>query len=417
MTRLRVVVVTLAVSALALAGCSGGGGTPGDTGGSPAAKEELTVLTYAQGDQLPMYQEFFDKCTKESGYPFKQLQVPANELLNKAVQLTASGNGPALIVADNQMVAGLADAGALSPIELGPLKASDFVDGPFKSGEYDGKRYGVPVGNNGEVIVYNKKMLADAGLAVPKSWDDLTAAAKKLTTTGRYGFGQTFQAGETLSWNFWAQLWSAGGSIAKLDSPEAIKAATFWASFIKDGTAPQASLQWQSDNLVSELAAGRLAMAQVGTWTLSDLLTKAKAANIDIGITTQVSMTGSPPIVPFGGEVLTAGSAVSGDSLKAVNDCIISWSTDTEGLVKRDAFLGYLPSYIPAQAAVLKDSPYLSVLAEQLKNSRGRTEEVGPNYQSRTVAVSAALQQIATGAATPAEAMATAQKAAEAGGK
>lgn len=408
MKKLRVAALGLA-AVLVLSGC--GGGETGEQG-SDKPKEELTVLTYAQGDGLKVYDKFFEKCSTETGYPFKQLQVPANELLNKAVQLTASGSGPAMIVADNQMVAGLADAGALSPIELGPLKPEDFVAGPFKSGEYDGQRYGIPIGNNGEIIVYNKKMLKDAGIEAPKSWDELTAAAKKLTKGDTYGFAQTFQAGETLSWNYWAQLWSAGGSIAQLDSPEAVKAAEFWASFVKDGTAPKASLQWQSDNVISEVAAGRVAMAQVGTWTLSDLLESAKKENVEIGMTTQVSMTGEPPIVPFGGEVFTAGSAVKGDALKAVNDCIVSWSTDTEGLAERDTAFGYLPSYIPAQEAVLKEAPYLKTLQEQLKTSRGRTEEVGPGYTSRSVAVSAALQQIATGAASAQDAMATAQKAA-----
>ncbi|WP_172582674.1 extracellular solute-binding protein [Subtercola boreus] len=375
------------------------------------------MLTYAQGDQVPMYKKFFDQCSADTGYTFEQLQVPANDLLNKAVQLTASGSGPAVILADNQMIAGLANAKALAPITLGSLSASDFVEGPLKSGQFDGKQYGLPVGNNGEVIVYNKKLLADAGLAVPTSWDTLTAAAKALTTSDRYGFGQTFQGGETLSWNYWAQLWSAGGSIAKLDSPAAVESATFWASFLKDGTAPQASLQWQSDNLISEVAAGRLAMAQVGTWTLSKLLSEAKDAGVDIGITTQVSKSGDAPVVPFGGEVMAAGASATGDALKAVNDCIVSWSSDTAGLAERDEFLGYLPSYIPAQAAVLKATPYLQVLSDQLADSRGRTEEVGPNYQSRTVAVSTALQQIATGAATPEEAMKTAQTSAAAADK
>jgi multiple sugar transport system substrate-binding protein len=409
MKKVLAITAALAATTLALAGCSS---TAAET-----SSKTLQVLTYAQGDQVPMYQKFFDKCSADTGYSFKQLQVPASDLLNKAVQLTASGSGPAVILADNQMIAGLAKAKALSPITLGSLSASDFVEGPLKSGQFEGKQYGLPVGNNGEVIVYNKKLLADAGLPVPKSWDDLTKNAKALTAEGRYGFGQTFQAGETLSWNYWAQLWSAGGSIAKIDSSAAIESATFWASFLKDGTAPQSSLQWQSDNLVSELVEGRLAMAQVGTWTLSDLLSKAKEAGVDIGITTQVSKTGDAPIVPFGGEVMAAGVSSKGDALKAVNDCIVSWSSDTAGLAERDGFLGYLPSYTPAQDAVLKASPYLQVLSEQLANSRGRTEEVGPNYQSRTVAISAALQQIATGAATPAEAMKTAQTAAAAGDK
>lgn len=402
----------LAASVTALAGCGSSG-----SGSDSSPKNPLVVLTYAQGDQIPMYQTFLDACGKTSGYTFTQLQVPASDLLNKAVQLTASGGGPAMIISDNQMVAGLANAKALTPIEMGSLKEADFVPGPFKSGQFDGKQYGLPIGNNGEVIIYNKKMLADAKLQPPKSWADLTAAAKKLTAGDVHGFGQTFQAGETLSWNYWAQLWSAGGSIADLGSPAAVESATFWASFLKDGTAPKASLQWQSDNLVSEVAAGRLAVAQVGTWTLEDLLKKAKTANVEIGITTQVSKDGSPPIVPFGGEVMTAGVSAKGGALKAVNDCILSWTTDTAGLAKRDGFLGYLPSYIPVQPDVLKASPYLEVLSQQLKNSRGRTEEVGPNYQSRSVAVSAALQKIATGAATAQDAMAAAQAAAVSGDK
>ncbi len=415
MKKMLAITAALAATTLALAGCSAG--TGGSSSGGSAPKT-LQVLTYAQGDQVPMYDKFFAQCSaNSSGYKFEQLQVPADQLLNKAVQLTASNNGPAMILADNQMIAGLAAAGALTPITLGSLKESDFVAGPFKSGQYEGKQYGLPIGNNGEVIVYNKTLLDAQGISAPKSWADLTSDAKALTSGDRYGFGQTFQAGETLSWNYWAQLWSAGGSIADLKSPAAVESATFWASFLKDGTAPQASLQWQSDNLVSELVAGRLAMAQVGTWTLSKLLSTAKDAGIEIGITTQVSKDGSAPIVPFGGEVMVAGLSATGDALKAVNDCIVSWSSDTAGLAERDGFLGYLPSYIPAQAAVLKASPYLQVLADQLKNSRGRTEEVGANYQSRTVAISAALQQIATGSATAKEAMATAQSAAESGDK
>ncbi|RMB60229.1 sugar ABC transporter substrate-binding protein [Tessaracoccus antarcticus] len=410
----KLAVAAVMAAALAVTAC--GGNASGPAGPQePKDKGPLVVLTYAQGDQLPMYQEFFDKCSADTGYKFEQLQVDSENIFNKAIQLTASGDGPAAILADNQMVAGLANAGVLSPISIGDLDPNDFVEGPFKSGQFEGRQYGLPVGNNGEVVVYNKGLLDEAGLEAPKSWADLTEAAKKLTTDGRYGFAQTFVAGETLSWNFWAQLWSAGGSIADLGSPEAVEAATFWASFLKDGYAPQAQLQWQSTDIIGEVAAGRVAMAQVGTWTLSNLLEQAKANGIEIGMTTQVSKDGSAPIVPFGGEVLSAGSSVSGDELQAVSECIVSWSTDVEGLVKRTKLLGYLPSYIPAQEAALRESPFLTVLSEQLKTSRGRTEEVGADYQSRTLAISTALQKIATGDATAQDAMTEAQASAAKG--
>jgi multiple sugar transport system substrate-binding protein len=50
-------------------------------------------------------------------------------------------------------------------------------------GEFNGKRYGVPVGTDGRVIFFNKKLFQQVGLPAdwqPKSWDDITAAAVSL---------------------------------------------------------------------------------------------------------------------------------------------------------------------------------------------------------------------------------------------
>lgn len=391
----------LGIVGAGLTGCTGGSSPSSTAGGG---HRTLTVLTY-QTLPNPTYTAYFKECKKETGYTFKQVNVPQTQLINKAVQLTSSGDAPAMIVADNNNVATLADAGVLAPISLGKLNPKDFVQGPLQAGQYKGKQYGLPVGNNGEVIVYNKAMLSAAGISAPKSWDELTAAAKTLTTNGRYGFAQTFAPGETMSWNYWTQLWSNGGSIKHLSAKPAVEAAAFWSSFIKDGTAPQASLQWQATDIAAQLTKGQIAMGQVGTWTLPSLEDAAKKASMDIGITAQVTPHGEKPIIPFGGEELTMGTGLSSDEAKAVNDCIVSWSSDKAKLATRDEALGYLPSYIPAQAAVLKVSPDLQVLADMLTNSRSRTAEVGPDYPAYSTAVSTALQKIATGSATAQEAM------------
>jgi multiple sugar transport system substrate-binding protein len=50
-------------------------------------------------------------------------------------------------------------------------------------GKFDGKRYGIPVGTDGRVLFFNKKLFAQAGLPAdwqPKSWDDIVAAAQLL---------------------------------------------------------------------------------------------------------------------------------------------------------------------------------------------------------------------------------------------
>ncbi|WP_367128697.1 extracellular solute-binding protein [Saccharothrix sp. HUAS TT1] len=50
-------------------------------------------------------------------------------------------------------------------------------------GEFDGKRYGVPVGTDGRVLFYNKELFARAGLPTdwqPRSWDDVLDTAARL---------------------------------------------------------------------------------------------------------------------------------------------------------------------------------------------------------------------------------------------
>ena len=49
---------------------------------------------------------------------------------------------------------------------------------------YNGKVYGLPYYADTISFIYNKKILADAGIAVPATWDEVTAAAEKLKAGG-----------------------------------------------------------------------------------------------------------------------------------------------------------------------------------------------------------------------------------------
>src|SRR6185436_11777341 len=83
-----------------------------------------------------------------------------------------------------------AAAGFLAPLDdiapadvLADLK-SDMA--PFSTSDmtYKGKLYGLPYYADTISYIYNKKVLEDAGIAVPKTWEEVMAAAEKLKAGG-----------------------------------------------------------------------------------------------------------------------------------------------------------------------------------------------------------------------------------------
>jgi len=108
----------------------------------------------------------------------------------------------------------------------------------------------------------------------PATWDDLTAMAQKLKAGGsKYGINL-----QTNDWQEYIPLiWSAGGDIMKngkftLDSPEAVKALTFYSDFFKKGLTRGS--QPQGFDLIQAFVAGDDPMFISGPW-MAGLITKA----------------------------------------------------------------------------------------------------------------------------------------------
>ena len=83
-----------------------------------------------------------------------------------------------------------AAAGFLAPLDgiapgdvLEDLK-KDIAGFSLTDMTYDGKLYGLPYYADTISFVYNKKILDDAGIAVPSTWEEVMAAAEKLKANG-----------------------------------------------------------------------------------------------------------------------------------------------------------------------------------------------------------------------------------------
>jgi multiple sugar transport system substrate-binding protein len=122
------------------------------------------------------------------------------DLLNKILAATTSGQGPDVLNIGNTWAASLQATGAFMPFDAKALTAiggqDKFVPASFATGGAPGKPvtsvplYGLVYG-----LYYNKKMFADAGLKPPTTWQELQAAATKLTDPAKKQYGMVLEGG------------------------------------------------------------------------------------------------------------------------------------------------------------------------------------------------------------------------------
>jgi multiple sugar transport system substrate-binding protein len=118
---------------------------------------------------------------------------------------------------------------------------SDFQDGPVNSTTYKDKVVGVPIITEQEVLYYRKDLLKAAGLEVPKTMDDLLAAAEKIKKDNPGTAGFVARTGKSAAvTQFSSFLYSYGGDFtdaegnASINTPEAKAAYATYGKLIHD---------------------------------------------------------------------------------------------------------------------------------------------------------------------------------------
>jgi N,N'-diacetylchitobiose transport system substrate-binding protein len=265
----RAAVVT-AVAATVLAACSSGstpdggddngsdGESAAETGGEaseePAAADGTTVTLWLAGEtDTPVELEEWLVSTFEEqndGATLEVQRIPWGELLERANQaLPDPDNTPDVIELGNTQVPTYTPLGAFEDLtgllgELGDIGPEGFIE----AGTYDGKVYAVPYYWGSRYVFYDKAAFAEAGLEVPATLEEVSAAATTLQEQGGDGYAGLWLPGQDwrngISW-----LFAHGGDIAalesdqwvgKLSSPESIAGLTQWQElFTQASTAPQ----------------------------------------------------------------------------------------------------------------------------------------------------------------------------------
>jgi multiple sugar transport system substrate-binding protein len=222
----------------------------------------------------------------QSDYVLEQRIIPYTQINPELIRALATGSAPDLVVINDPDIASYASQGQFLDLTdrvaaSKVIEVAKFFPGPRTSDQWRGRRYSVAREVNTLALYYNADMFRANGLdpdKPPTTWSGLKDAAAKLTDPAKHIFGLGFCAhqSEQSVFQFLPFLWQAGGSIDKLDQPEAAEALQFWADFVSKGQTSRDVINQQQAEVVSAFLAGSSAMAVGGPWELPRFKTDAK---------------------------------------------------------------------------------------------------------------------------------------------
>ncbi|MDD7306236.1 MAG: sugar ABC transporter substrate-binding protein [Peptoniphilaceae bacterium] len=184
-------------------------------------------------------------------------------------------NGPNFIkFASNNVLEPLDDL-----VKSGDIDIKSFPQSLVDLYTYDGKIYGIPKDWDLTALWYNKELFDKAGVEYPTdewTWDDMAAAAEKLTDekNGVYGIAAQAFTQEGL----YDTIPQCGGFIISedmkksgYDTPEALDGTQRWIDFIEKKQSPD--LQTMTDTKGVELfKAGKVAMIYSASWNIPEYM-------------------------------------------------------------------------------------------------------------------------------------------------
>ncbi|MEU6327192.1 extracellular solute-binding protein [Streptomyces sp. NPDC047049] len=273
---IRGATATALVAGLALAAtaCGGGdGGSGGNSGGELSGT--VTFWDTSNDAEKATYRKLAEGFQKE--HPkvhVKYVNVPFGDA-NAKFKNAAGGNSgaPDVMRTEVAWVADFANLGYLAPLDGTPAldRTDDYLPQAVGSTKFKGKTYAAPQVIDTLGLFYNKKLLKDAGVEVPKTFAELATAAKKIKA--KTGATALYLRGDDPYW-FLPYLYGEGGDlvnardkVVEIDDGAGVKAFKTIKSLVDSKAAVTDATDGQ-ENQLKALKDGTVAMAVDGPWDI-----------------------------------------------------------------------------------------------------------------------------------------------------
>jgi multiple sugar transport system substrate-binding protein len=345
----------------------------------------------------------------------KRQYVPFANLNTKLLTQAAGHDLPNLLAVDNPFVSTMISTGQVIPLSgLKGFSTKGYFPAVIKEGFSGGKYYSLPVaGANSIALIYNIAMLKAANVQPPKTWTELLAAAKALTTSDHFGIALTCEAAEDTTWQWEPFFWTNGGkaTFSNVSGAPGVQALNLWKQLIDDGSASKDCLQWsQTPAASTQFIDGKAAMMVNGPWNFPTLNQNKMFYGKQFGIVpVPTRVAGQHVVVPLGGEDWMVSKSGGTDAQQAAFEYIKGMQTPAMEL-KLAKLFGYLPGKITVAKTYVKQAgPSWNVYVNQTLFAHPRTLGLGVKYPKISQAVWTAIQAALSGSKSVPDALNTAQ--------
>ncbi len=217
--------------------------------GGPATARPLEFWTMQlQPDHTALIQSMltaFSQANPTLG-TIKWVDVPWADMEKKILSAVAAGTAPDVVNLNPQFAVKLAQRDALLSLDdkVPQVDQERYFPSLWQANRLKGSTFGLPWYVSTQVTIFNRTLLAQAGVQAPRSYGELQKVAQAVKSkTGKYAFLPTFDTSQILeSWvKMGVPLITAQGQ-ANFNQPDGIKMAQFWVDLYQNQLLPRETL-------------------------------------------------------------------------------------------------------------------------------------------------------------------------------
>jgi multiple sugar transport system substrate-binding protein len=353
------------------------------SGGDAGKPVELTFWGDWSGEGQTQFETMVDAFNKSQD-KIHVKYVLQQDLITKFLTAATSGGAPDVLLWDRWRTSLYAPKNVLHPIDdfidQDSLSKADFYGEALKELTYNDKLYGLPLTVDARALFYNKKLLADAGVASPPTtWQELEDAAIKTT---KWNGSKLETAGFSLGDNglFSMYLQQAGGTMmtddgkTNFNNDKGKMVLDFWDKLMNQDKVYKTGFEQGLGESTDAFATGKLAMTYTGPWMLATY--KKYGKDLDFGVV-------PPPAGPNGdkGSVMGGFGLVIPEASKhqqAAWEFIKWWTANKDNALLWAKTSLNIPGFKPAiEDSYFQDDPFWRPFLDTLDFAKIRPQHPG----------------------------------------